>query len=321
VSEKLPKKAKSIKPHPYGVEIGVLKRMLGATKGRNIKTFLTKEFDKVGSGTANSILKNANAHLTEDNQLAPQYSPKLLKPEQTEALIMGIKETKIMNPSLDCLSPIGSEPLKKSIEAEYDVEFSVAVTRPPSVYRGMPFQIEVAIGYGGGLEHEGTVTLNRFANKVPLLYQQGACALTKALQAVGWKQYGLSQSRGSVPVGPAVIAIHLASVWVPYTSEGKEAVASYNEIIKEIKLALQECGRKLQLYLGKKYKAEAAEKKKALIEAYSREVAQAISEMTGEDADKIRQKILKLADKILNVPLPQKEEEQDERQSESEGSE
>jgi len=140
VTEKKPKKAKKIRPHPHGVELGILKRMLKGTTARSLKSFLTKEFDKVGSGTADDIIKKS--------ELDPKILPRLLTGEQMETLLDAIQETKIMNPSTDCLSPIGAETLKNSVEAEYDIDFVHAITRPPTVYRGMPFQIEFAIGYG-----------------------------------------------------------------------------------------------------------------------------------------------------------------------------
>jgi DNA topoisomerase-6 subunit B len=149
-----------------------------------------------------------------------------------------------------------------------DVDFCEAITRPPSVYRGFPFLVEAAICYGGELEQEKSVKLQRFANKVPLLYQQAACATTKAISGTKWNSYGLSQSRGSLPVGPALIVVHIASVWVPFTSESKEAIAPYPEIEKEIRLALQECGRKLGSFIRKKKKAVQEEQKKEYITTF-----------------------------------------------------
>ncbi len=134
--------------------------------------------------------------------------------------------------------------LEKGVKKELNAEFYVSVTRPPSVYSGNPFIIEVALAYGGDLPKENSIKIMRFANRVPLLYQQGACAFTKSIIQTNWKAYGLSQSSGSIPIGPVIILIHIASVWAPYTSEAKEAIAHYPEIIKEVKLALQEVGRK-----------------------------------------------------------------------------
>lgn len=288
VTEKLPKKAKKIRPHPHGVELGILKRMLKSTTSRSLKSFLTNEFDKVGAGTAEEIIKKSG--------LDSNILPRLLTGEQMDQLLSGIQNTKIMNPSTDCLSPIGATTLKKSVETEYDIDFVHAITRPPSVYRGMPFQIECAIGYGGSLNPEGKINLMRFANKVPLLYQQGACAISKAVTDVSWKSYGLQQSSGALPNGPAVVLVHMASVWVPYTSEGKEAIASYPAIIKEIKLAVQECGRFLQKYVSKKKKAAFEAAKKEKFKGYSIELANALAKLTGKTAEEIHKKIVEIAD-------------------------
>ena len=116
------------------------------------------------------------------------------------------------------------------------------------MYRGNPFQVEAGIAYARpgqneDLGAEDQVRVMRFANRVPLLYMSGACAVTKALVGVNWKSYGLTQPRGSLPVGPMVVMVHIASVWVPFTSESKEAIAHYPEIIREIAFCLQECGR------------------------------------------------------------------------------
>ena len=291
VTDKLPKEPKTIRPHPYDMEHGVLKRMLKTTKARAVKSFLTTEFDKVGAGTANEIITIAG--------LDPKIMPKYLTPDQIEVLLEGMQQAKIMAPSTDCLSPIGAEILKKSVESEFDLEFSHAITRPPTVYKGTPFQIEVAIGFGGELAKEGSAKVVRFANRVPLLYQQGACAATKAITQVSWKSYGLEQSSGSIPRGPAIIVVHMASVWVPFTSEGKEAIASYPAIIKEVRLALQECGRKLQLYVSKRRKAALEKEREETFKKYAGEVANAVSSLTGKPAEEIKKKLIKIAEKNL----------------------
>ena len=137
------------------------------------------------------------------------------------------------------------------------------------------------IAYGGEQDPEGSVKLLRYANRVPLLYQQSACSFTKSVIGTAWRNYGLSQSKGSLPVGPCTVVVHMASVWVPFTSESKEAVAHYPEIIKEIKLALQECGRKLGQYVNKKRKIYAESKKRDYIQMYIPHVAEALHELLG----------------------------------------
>jgi DNA topoisomerase-6 subunit B len=280
VVDKLPRKAKEVKPHPSGVEFGLFKRMSKDTSARSTKSFLTNDFDKVGSGTANNILETA--------KVEGKIMPKLLSDDQLHEIHESIKTTKIMNPSTDCLSPIGAEALAKSLESEYDLEFSNAISRNPTVYRGFPFQVEVAIGYGGELDPEGSAKLSRFSNKVPLLYEEGSCALTKGVKSVTWKSYGLHNSSGSMPTGPAVIVIHIASTWVPFTSESKAAVSNYPAISKEIKLAIQEAGRALQIYVRKKRKAGLEEEKRQKFKGYASEVAGAVAKLIAKDSYKIK---------------------------------
>ena len=215
-----------------------------------------------------------------------------------EKLIDGIKKTKVQNPPTDCLSPIGQEYLEKGLKKEINAEFYATVTRPSSVYRGNPFQIEVGIAYGGKQPEDQFIRIIRFANRVPLLYQQSACAITRSVIQTSWRAYGLSQSQSSIPIGPCTIAVHMASVWVPFTSESKEAVAHYPEIIKEIKLALQECGRKLASYVLKKKKIGAELEKRGYIEKYIPHVGEALKELLNLKKDD-EEKVEKLLHDIL----------------------
>ncbi|MBW2971331.1 DNA topoisomerase VI subunit B [Candidatus Woesearchaeota archaeon] len=273
VTDKLPKKPEEIKPHPYGVELGRLIKMLQSTEHNTLQSFLSNEFSRVGSGTAKQICENA--------ALLPNTKPKKVSREMAENLMKGIKKTKLIAPPTDCISPIGEKLLEKGLRKEINAEFYCTVSRKPSVYRGNPFAIEVGIAYGGDQASEGSITLMRFANRVPLLYQQSACSITKSVIQTNWRPYGLSQSSGSLPQGPVTVLVHIASVWVPFTSESKEAVAHYPEIIKETKLAIQEAGRKLGGYVKKKKKVKQELKKRSYIEKYIPHVGGALKELVG----------------------------------------
>jgi DNA topoisomerase VI subunit B len=271
--DKMPPQPQEIQPHPYGVEIGVMINMISTTESRTLQSFLTAEFSRVGSGTAKQICENA--------ALLPNTKPKDMSREMIERLMEGIKKTKLISPPTDCISPIGEAQLEKGLKKEINAEFYTTVTRQPDVYRGNPFVIEAGIAYGGEQNAEGQVNIMRFANRVPLLFQQGACAATKSIMQTAWKSYGLNQSQGSLPTGPCTILIHIASVWVPFTSESKEAIAHYPEIIKEMKLALQECGRRLASYIRKKRKIGDEGKKRSYIETYIPHVGAALKELLG----------------------------------------
>jgi DNA topoisomerase-6 subunit B len=174
-------------------------------------------------------------------------------------------------------------------------EFYSASSRSAEVYRGRPFQIEAAIAFGGELPADESARVIRFANRVPLLFQQSACSSFKAVTETAWKNYSLQQPRGALPVGPLVIMIHMASVWVPFTSESKEAIADYDEIRKEMKLALMECGRKLGTYLRKRQKMRREGERRDVFERYIGEISKAIHEVTGEDQRKVFDALLKQA--------------------------
>ncbi|MBN2052500.1 DNA topoisomerase VI subunit B [Candidatus Woesearchaeota archaeon] len=278
-SEQMPKQPKEIKPHPYGVELGILLKMMSNTEFRTLQAFLTNEFSRVGPGTAKEICEKA--------LVPPNTAPKKVSRDDAEKLINAIKETKIISPPTDCISPIGEELFEKGLRKEVNAEFYCAVSRSPTVYRGNPFQVEVAIAYGGNQQADGSINLLRFANRVPLLYQQGACSIYKSVTQTNWKPYGLQQSNGALPTGPVTIAVHIASVWVPFTSESKEAIAHYPEIIDEIRLALQEAGRRLQTYVHKKHRVKNQLERANLFERYIPEVADALARLTGESKDKI----------------------------------
>src|SRR5207249_9348075 len=138
-----------------------------------------------------------------------------------------------------------------------------------------------AIAFGGELPADDTARVIRFANRVPLLFQQSACSSFRAVVETSWRNYNLSQPRGSLPHGPLVIMIHMASVWVPFTSESKEAVADYDEIRKEMKLAMQECGRRLGVFLRRRERAKSEFRRRNIFELYIEEVVEACARLKG----------------------------------------
>jgi len=176
--------------------------------------------------------------------------------------------------------------------------FITSVTRSPKVYRGNPFQVEVGLVYGGPLAADKPIELYRFANRVPLLFQRGACATTEAVIRTDWRNYMLSQPKGSLPVGPMILLVHIASVWVPFTSESKEALAHYPEIIAELKLGLQECGRRLSGFLRKHQHAEYELQRRSIFELYIQEIAQSMKHLVGANPDRVKKDFLKLASKF-----------------------
>ena len=300
-TEDLPVEPKEIKPHPHGIELGIFISMLNVTKAKTLSAFLTKEFIRLSGANVKKILSGID--------VATTTKPKDIDRDLAEKIYKAIQGTKLIAPPTNCLSPIGEEALQKSFEKEVPAEFFASTIRPAAVYRGNPFQIEACVAYGGQLPQEDSLKLLRFANRVPLQYQQSACAITKSLIETSWRNYGLSQSKGSFPNGPIVLAVHMASVWVPFTSESKEAVAHYPEIIKQIKLAMQEVGRKLASYIRRTVRVKEQKEKLDLFEKYIPEISTSVSKLTKEKRDIITSKLTKTLKRSLKELIPEMEEE------------
>lgn len=360
VAEVLPREPKEIKPHPYGVELGTLVAMLKDSKATTMMQFLTSSFSRVSANVARRICDAAKVRL--------RSTPRKAGRHEADELYKAIQATRIPSPATDCISPIGEELILRGLHKLVPGEFFAAATRPPAVYRGNPFQIEVGLAYGGGPAthrvsrealvefisqtdartlrqfltgsfdgvgvpaadkiiqeaglrrrmaparlkdaevtrlheamqsvnlHDGqTMTILRYANRVPLLFQAGACAVTQTITSTNWRSYGLSQSRGSLPSGPVTLMVHMASVWVPFTSESKEAIAGYPEIQKELRLALQAVGRKLGIYLRRRVRVKHEGERRSLFLRYLGEVATAVSQINHTDRDALHERLLKVA--------------------------
>ncbi len=361
-TDKLPPEPKEIKPHPYGIELGMLATMLQDAKAMTLSQFLTSSFSRVSSAVASRICDKAG--------LSTRANTGKIGRDEADKLFHAIMETKISAPATDCISPIGEELLLKGLHHVVPGEFYIASTRPPSVYRGNPFQIEVALAYGGmssankvpldvlselleesdartlrqflsstfyglgsdaadqiikeaeigprtspgklktaevaklheamrsvNLESGQTMNVLRYANRVPLQFQHAACAITQMVMNTNWRAYGLNQSRNQLPTGPVTIMVHMASVWVPFTSESKEAIASYPEIQKELRLGLQSVGRKLGMYLRRRLKVKQEGERRNIFLRYLGEVATAVSDINNADRKKLYDQLLLVAKK------------------------
>jgi len=281
VASELPPATAEIKPHPYGVELGVLMQMFRDTHARNLRGCLCEDFSRVSPRVAEEICQRAKVAVTR--------RPGEITREEAERVHAAIQATRILAPPTDCIAPIGETLLERALAADAKSDFVVAVTRRPTVYRGNPFLIEVALAYGGDLPAEEPITLYRFANRVPLQYQQGGCAITRAVTGTDWKAYHLQQPKGALPIGPMLLMVHIASVWVPFTSESKEAIAHYPEIVKEIRLGLQECGRKVSHFISRRRREADEAKKRAYIDKYIPQLAIGLQQILGfDDAERGR---------------------------------
>jgi DNA topoisomerase-6 subunit B len=307
--DQLPPSPREIKPHPYGIELGMLLKMLQDTRSHALSGFLAGDFSRMSPRLAEEVCKAAG--------LSPRARPRDVHGQAAEALYKAIQSTKIMAPPTNCLSPIGERAILAGLYQQIKGDFYTAVSRPPAVYRGNPFVIEAGLAYGRGpesgadqekkavplAEGEGEqgdhelARVIRYANRVPLLYQQAGCASYRAVLDTTWRNYGVSQSRGALPAGPMVIFVHMASVWVPFTSESKEAIAEYDEIRKEITLALRECGRRLGAFLRRRERAHSEDRRRNIFALYIEEIVDSCNRLKGGKlpAAKLKEQLHRMA--------------------------
>jgi DNA topoisomerase-6 subunit B len=215
-------------------------------------------------------------------------------------LLEAMRETDIISPPTDCLSPITAELVEAGLTKGYDADFYAAATRDAAVHGGDPFIVEAGIAYGGDVTDDGTAEVMRFANRVPLVYQRGACATTDVVKSINWRNYGLDQPGGSgVPNGPAVIMVHIASTNVPFTSESKDAVANIPEIEDEIELAIREAARELKSYLNKRRSLQQRREKENKLATILPEMAEKISRVTGNEPLEIDDTMARIMNNVL----------------------
>jgi DNA topoisomerase-6 subunit B len=302
VTEILPVEPCEILPHPEGIEMGTLIKMLRYTERRRLSSFLTNEFARIGQKTAKEICAKAG--------IDPDVNPIDLSRDQAKRLLEAFKTVKIIAPSTECLSPITEDLIRKGLEKEYDVDFIATTTRDAAVHSGNPFIVEAGIAFGGNLPKEEKIDILRFANRVPLLYQQGGCACTHAVEKINWRNYELMQPGGSgIPQGPIVVLVHVASTNVPFTSESKEAIADIPEIVDEIELAVRDVARGLKNYLAKQKILAKRKEKEEIIEKILPKLAEKVSQVTGAPQPDIQPVVAKI---MGNVLIQKKVEHRDE---------
>jgi len=290
--EELPPETEEIKPHPYGVELGTFLTMLNKTNEKQLAGFFKHEFCRVPPSVVKEVTNTASS---KDKTITSATRISTMDSKAGEKVYKALQNAKLRSPPTDCLSPIGVKQMLAGLLKGVKAEFYTASTRKPAVYRGNPFQIEAAIAFGGDLPGDQQARVIRYANRVPLLHQQSACSSFKSVIDTSWKNYGMQQPRGGVPVGPLVVMIHMASVWVPFTSESKDAIADYDEIRKEMSLALQECGRKLGQYIRRRQRMKRDAQKRDVFERYIGEISKACNYLTGTDTQELYDALLRQA--------------------------
>jgi DNA topoisomerase-6 subunit B len=262
----------------------------------------TEEYDEVTFGE--TAQENIVERLWSIARTVPDDAPSVATVaddrDLASDLLEGMRATDIIAPPTDCLAPITAELVEAGLEKEFDADFFAASTRDASVHGGDPFIVEAGLAYGGDIDAENSAQVMRFANRVPLVYQRGACATTDVVKSINWRNYGLDQPGGSgIPNGPVVIMVHVASTNVPFTSESKDAVANVPEIESEIELAIREAARELKSYLNKRRSMEQRREKQDKLATILPEMAEKLTEVTGREPLRIDDSIARIMNNVL----------------------
>jgi DNA topoisomerase-6 subunit B len=255
VTTKVPEPPREAKPHPHGVDAETVSRIIAETKQRTVYRMLLEEFQRVGPKTAQELL--AKAGINQDTK------PSELTHEQIASLVNVMKSFQgFRPPETGSLSPVGRDFLEAGVKTLLKPDFYHIVQRPPSSYSGIPFVVEVAVAYGGAIPPAEDIHLYRFANKIPLLYDERADVSWKVIsEKIDWAAYKVPK------LAPLAVITSICSPKVPYKTVGKEAVADRPEIERELLLAVRECARSLRIYLSKIEKREAIRKR---LDVYAR---------------------------------------------------
>ncbi len=295
VSKKLPEPPQVGRYHPKGVDVEVLKELIKAVRdpSTTLMEFLVKSFDGVGEKTAQDFLNWAG--------FDPSIKVKELRLQDLEALASKMKSfDKWRRPRPTTLSPIGEELLKEGVKNILRPSFVKAVTRPPSSYGGHPFIVEVAVAYGGEIPPQDRPLVLRFANKMPLLYDEGVDVSRKVVDEIDWSVYKVKFP------APLAVITHVCSTKIPFKGVGKEAIADVPEVERELEIAIREAARRLRAYITRMERLHEIQKKEATIRRYMPEVISAIAEVASVDPSLLEEKL----EEILKRELGKKGVEQ-----------
>jgi DNA topoisomerase-6 subunit B len=270
--------------------------MAKSSEAPNMKSFLKMEFNRISDNVADEILEKSGLDKSKD--------PKQLSLPEIKLLKETFSKVKLMPPPTDCLSGLGPEFIRKGLKSVYGENkpshYSKPISRPVSIYNGNPFSVEAGLVFGGNLRADEPIRIVRFANKVPLLYQPGACVITKSISEMDWRPYGFDQKGGTgIPFGPAIVFVHVYGIRMPFTSESKEAIASVPEISNEISAALKMLGRGVKLFLGKKDRRQKVYEKFRLVSALLPEIGRKSASILGKPSPELDPVISKIANVVF----------------------
>ncbi|MEM1928168.1 MAG: DNA topoisomerase VI subunit B [Acidilobaceae archaeon] len=302
-TSKLPKQPVEVKPHPHGVDVETLKQMLLNTKAKTLLEFMVEEFQSVGETSARRFLESLG--------LDPEASPRELLEGETgvslAVFVDALKSFKFRSPRSDALSPLGESIIEIGLSRMYSPEWVDAISRPPRAYQGHPFVVEAGLAYGGSIPPSDTPILLRYANKIPLIYEEKEDVAYKVVSEINWRNYGVETP------APLVVLVHIASTKIPYKGVGKESISEVPEIESEIRSSLLELARRLRAYISAKAREAEAMKRILVLSKYIPEVSRSLAviasqQLTGSQShdstleERIREKLIKLVAGHVTLP-------------------
>lgn len=264
VVETIPPPPREVKPHPHGIDIEMLKAMIEESK-EDLLTFLEEEFQGIGKATAQRFIQQYGFGL--------EKRVTELTSEEIERLAKSLREfNEFRKPRADHLSPIGAELIKIGLKEILRPEFVEAVTRKPIVYEGHAIIVEVGLSYGGAIPLMDQPMLLRYANKIPLLYDEKSDVAWRVVsENIDWKYYEIEFP------APIAILVHICGTKIPYKGVGKESIADVPIIEYEIEEGLRYLARALKMYISRKQREEEEARKAITIIKYIPEVALSLS--------------------------------------------
>lgn len=276
VSNEVPEIPESTLPHPHTFKLGEFITHATLFGKVNLDKFLKTGFSRI----SDQSLKDFVAKGLPKNLLDKPITS--LKQEDFKKIFQAIQDTELMAPSTKSVLTVGEEALSKSIGRLGEIDFFSVVTRKPAICDFKPVVVEVALArfVNRNLAPDEPVQLLRFANRVPLQFDKSGCAITWAIESVNWKNYGLQQPKGSLPIGPYVFAVSLVSPFIKFKNASKETVDASEELVEEIRRALMQAGQKLSRHIKKEFREADLERKLAHIEQFGPILVEALVRIT-----------------------------------------
>ncbi len=268
-----------------GVNVEKVERLIKTTQSRSMLDFMEKHFQKVSKNVILRLLLAAGFMKTKD--------PRKLRPDEIVRLVRMMKRFNgFLPPDASCLSPLGEELLEAGILKELKPEFIAVFQRKPSTYSGHPFIVETAIAYGGNIPKKDDILIYRFANRIPLLYDEASDVSVRVIRSMNWRRYKVS------PDMPIAILVHVCSTKVPYKTVGKEFIADRPEVKGEILNGIREVARQLQKFLTKREYAEKERRRLTVFSKYLPKIARFSTNLAGKKEEPDIELLLRSVKKI-----------------------